>query len=1327
MDLILWADAGMCEGMPCPLALLPAYTQHIARGMAVGDIRETVLQEATAVVGAVAGHVTSADSVQLLINKQTALEVWEGSNDNVTCVVRVPQTTRVDYCTLIAPPSTAAEAQLDFLLVVSAHAQACSLLSWDAHHRTFREVSAAAWPTSTPATLQTLARKLRHMRPGASVVASPLALAAHKLSKDERWLEPWPNPLCTMILLSVDRTAMHVVRILWRPSGPKLCVDVLDAGDIVGQHASSSCVAKSMCFIGHGDGKLRADAEGCFMLTVLLDASVPGEPALHLECCALDLLQKRLLPGPWKVRNVHPTSSLVLPGTSAGTVLLVDSRRLTEYPPPPDGTPNAVDLHLKASPTTNTCLGQRLLIGDATGSLTIIDLRIPLWQVIKLQYNSATPMPPSSVLCFFGEHHMGSLQWLFAGSYSGNSQLWRRYSNSEPVACDTTSSACGKLQVVSSKGIDLFSQYNASSSAATTRANSEGEYQMWDPAFIDSLAPISDMMEIEDAGQHQLLMCCGNGVAGSVRVAQVSAALDPASTDGPVLPGQPQLLILKDSWHAEDHSYLLLSSLLQDRTDVMCIEADTCRLSAIGGLDCEHATLACGVTPRNWIVQVTTAGVNVLAPSPVFGRAATWTPGDALQELQPNNRNPKIELASVHESCVALSSMRIVAVLRVESVTGQVTVVNTAVRSNQVSALTLSHSNQHSVHPPNMLVLVAHWGDRSVSILDGSNLSELASVTLSSAPARSLLMMTSANVQRLIIGAADGLVVSYKCSRDSHGKYTLGESHTVTAGSAPVKLHAHSVQSQQSPQPESMANTLILVHSDRTVLLRVSKDTLQVLPVHNGRLLPALAAFNHPAMQNAVAWLTPDHQFTVGQLDTHTKMRWSTGWLGHTPNRLAYHSDSSCAAVLAVDNSGASFVEIVHVPSMQRVASVPMAQGHTALAMVVTPLSSTLAALQRLPPASKSYVLVSSRCVKQTADGNKQDVAYLSVYDLAVDKLNEQQEEYKLSLHGSCILPFICSSLIPFQLPEAESTDHPEADSPPRVVPPTQHAFLAGGPAGVRVFTLLLDEAGTGKAWSHAGNDTCTPAGQHVLPALTQRQEDAVVASNFLIADVLSARPIDEPAIAWDYHNDTALVLDIVNSSLVAGKLQSQEWAALSSLKFDAAMPPAVLVGDEHMLMEESCCLRLLRRDIAAERTLQEQRVPAAELATALAQGMPMPTAPQAAAPDATVATGGDPTIAQPTLQPELIPAFLHVASRQLMQNVTKFTRGVTHANNSSVQAASRHSSSCVYYATTAGQVGVVELLPELSGTVQDSAQKAHETSSADGQAVAWQLVELEG
>ena len=213
---------------------------------------------------------------------------------------------------------------------------------------------------------------------------------------------------------------------------------------------------------------------------------------------------------------------------------------------------------------------------------------------------------------------------------------------------------------------------------------------------------------------------------------------------------------------------------------------------------------------------------------------------------------------------------------------------------------------------------------------------------------RSLLVcqLGGGGARHLVVGTSTGEVLFWELHRTSApGELQALHGRWVRAGVAPVDLSllpAAPAPPHDAPAPRPQ----VLARSDQALLLGANLQSagLEAVRLHGGTGLAALCAFRpEDAPANGVAWAGPDGQLCVGQLQVPptaaaAELQWDHVLLGATPQALAYHAASGCAAVACVARDGSSSLRLVDVAAGAEVARLPLAHGHAALALCTAAL-----------------------------------------------------------------------------------------------------------------------------------------------------------------------------------------------------------------------------------------------------------------------------------------------------------------------------------------------------------------------------------------------------
>ncbi|KAK9810046.1 hypothetical protein WJX72_003937 [[Myrmecia] bisecta] len=150
-----------------------------------------------------------------------------------------------------------------------------------------------------------------------------------------------------------------------------------------------------------------------------------------------------------------------------------------------------------------------------------------------------------------------------------------------------------------------------------------------DAAFVDSLAPVQDAVVFHDppgSREGRLLMCCGLAPSGTLRLARLAVGLQPAVTDGPRIPGRPQMTAVGAPGHSEIDAYIAFSFEAGSSTSLLRVSGTHFQQVQLEGLVYDSATLLLAALPNDRLVQVTPQEVRIVADDAAGQLLASWQP-----------------------------------------------------------------------------------------------------------------------------------------------------------------------------------------------------------------------------------------------------------------------------------------------------------------------------------------------------------------------------------------------------------------------------------------------------------------------------------------------------------------------------------------------------------------------------------------------------------------------------------------------------------------------------------------------------------------------------
>eukprot|EP00002_Diphylleia_rotans_P040562 TRINITY_DN9649_c0_g1_i1.p1 TRINITY_DN9649_c0_g1~~TRINITY_DN9649_c0_g1_i1.p1 ORF type:complete len:1095 (+),score=207.57 TRINITY_DN9649_c0_g1_i1:90-3374(+) len=312
---------------------------------------------------------------------------------------------------------------------------------------------------------------------------------------------------------------------------------------------------------------------------------------MQVKTYELNAANKELKAGPYGPITVDITAHLIIPiPMPTGGYILVSEASLNYY---------KGDQQVSASINTvgfTTCYtiidptGERIIIGNSQGDVSVILVKIEDMRVVKLEIEGLGKVNPPSTMCYLDSG------FVYVGSLLGDSQLIRLH--------DTKDESDSYLEVVSK---------------------------------YESLGPIVDfaVVELEKGGQSQIITCSGSQETGALKVIQNGIGINElASVDLPSIQGVWSFELPKE----DSSSWYLLASFAE-QSYLLMMEDNQLQDGNISGFDFTVRTLYGGLVDFNQILQVTENAAQ-LVDSVTFEAVATWQePGQKLTLCSANQNH----------------------------------------------------------------------------------------------------------------------------------------------------------------------------------------------------------------------------------------------------------------------------------------------------------------------------------------------------------------------------------------------------------------------------------------------------------------------------------------------------------------------------------------------------------------------------------------------------------------------------------------------------------------------------------------------------------------
>ncbi|DBA73782.1 TPA: hypothetical protein ACH3X2_009751 [Trebouxia sp. C0005] len=870
---------------------------------------------------------------------------------------------------------------------------------------------------------------------------------------------------CLLCSASLYQGWVHVMAMTPHPN-PVSCNEVVTAlhsfcEEAADQFQGGDCRVQSMAF------ESTAVHQETIFLMCLVSFTGFNHSCKEIHCLDVNLsqpdpLKNGIKAGPWVLRNVDPTTTLVHPISSDDSnnkgVLAISSHSIHLLSAADANSHPVLTCRLAGLPTAIVHLkGSMWALADSMAGLHLLDLRQPC---SLLQLKPQIPLTVAHVLCCLpgSDADIGVGANLLLGSRTANSQLV-----SLPAALLNRPADWSASQLSADQP---HTSWQASASVTVQK-----------PAVIDSAAAIHAacvFQEPKGCGEWRMVMGCGVAPRGSLRLTHLAAKLSPTISDGPCMPGGPRLMALKADWRQEHHAYLAFSFPSEGTTSVLDIQGTHFQPIHLPGLDPNSPSLLLEALPGGWLIQVTPEEVRVLNNTGLIG---AWGSADTLS------------MAASCGSLIAAAHGSSVTVINIDAATGEPNATKTLHFSEQVSAVALLKM-PHAVaaEEPEHWLIVGLWTEDTVLLQRLSDDRHSCSLDCSDVgQPRSILAAEMHGTWFLFVGTSQGWVVYHAITWQA-GKMQLEGGCKVHAGVSGVQL---------SYLPShSSTSACLYVQSSKALLLRPAASSkasgnkaglVEAVRMHGGDGVMGGVGVHTLDLPNSLAWLSPKEELTFGDVDHTMQLRWFTLGLEDTPHCVACHTTSGHVAVLSTSPSGASWLRLVHATTLTQVAALQLGKGHTATAICCARLpTSSVTALHHLPgrpPAEKEFVVVASYISQPKASQNsnagparRPSQGLLSVFEVCTAGTAGQtaaaaNNRSQLRLHGTCRLQSLCYSLA-----TAPACDGATATSKARSSDSGLEVVVAGCEGEVHLYSLFIDD--TAQAGRQAVATACQALAQ---------------------------------------------------------------------------------------------------------------------------------------------------------------------------------------------------------------------------------------------------------
>ncbi|DBA79836.1 TPA: hypothetical protein ACH3X2_007673 [Trebouxia sp. C0005] len=543
----------------------------------------------------------------------------------------------------------------------------------------------------------------------------------------------------------------------------------------------------------------------------------------HLRTYEISLKDKEFVEGPFSQSNLDPGASMLIPvpGPQGGVVVIGES--VIAYVRKKRSADDQAVKSIQINATIIKAVGRvdpdgsRYLLGDTLGNLHMLVLSHDSQRVVGLKLEALGRISAPSTISYLDSGVV------FVGSLYGDSQLIR----------------------LQAEAVD-----------PAQPSNFVEVMDVW-----TNLGPIIDLavVDLERQGQGQVVTCSGKGPDSSLRIVRNGI--------GMIEQAAVELAGIKGIWNLQKSSsdkfdtYLVLAFVGETR--ILEINADDELDEAeIDGFDAEQQTLYCGNMVGDQMVQVTSAGVRLLAAQ-TGALHHEWLPPSGLQ----------INIASASPSQLLVA-------------TGQGNIAYLEVEGNklkhvahhklevEVACLDLTPLGEDEERAG--LAAIGTW-QQELLLFSLPHLHPLQSEELGEVIPRSVLFAQFEGVPYLLCALGDGHLFTFHIDAQTG---ELSERKKLSLGSKPITLKTF----------QSNGVEHVFAASDRPTVIYSSNKKLLYSNVNENEV-NVMTSFNSASFPDSLA-IAKESGLTIGSIDEIQKLHIRAVPMGEQARRLA-HQDSS--------------------------------------------------------------------------------------------------------------------------------------------------------------------------------------------------------------------------------------------------------------------------------------------------------------------------------------------------------------------------------------------------------------------------------------------------
>ncbi|KAH7280242.1 hypothetical protein KP509_37G057500 [Ceratopteris richardii] len=781
------------------------------------------------ITAACVGYITSAKSSQLVLCKQLTVEVWDLKDNNLRQAATIELSLPVIDCVVLQCPQVFTEllpgsnqkehpshngfGHLDSLLVVNNHGT-IMILRWDATAGKLTkcppsEISEDSWINLSMMITETNISKPFFMPSNVSIKRSyaqdMLGVSIVAVCSFENIIQlvcvSWEmrhqiDDSCTCSSSASKIKELSRITHNLKIHFLKVPNEIALISDVTPSQRTLSILG--LCFMGDNTSDCRSlnasalDFKGRPLLVILSASKGLCQNILSLDCFAADLNDKQLGYGPWKMRNLHPTTNLLIPWKYYDTpegeiiedrrganvplkigVLLVSSVAITLIKA--DGKRCSSMVSLKGIPACcDVCNNFRMVIADTCSTMYILDGGD--WSNIKMQIILFDyPLSvPQVVHCFnYGGISGSETVSIFVCGEGGDIHIFG-------LLGKTIAKAGQSSCTIESENFVTAETLWSSMVYDTFGGNNVGKKEkLQDHDFqLSGATPVHDSLLLCDddcSSNCQLLLACGNSPNGTLcRVTLAFQSVVDEVYDVQIH-SLPKILTFTLNMNHPNKVHIVLSYEVQDASELLEWTETGLASCFMEGFDADHQTLAIEMIHSKLIVQVTSKSVRLFEGEGLF--ISEWLPSTVFQgstDKRLSDKPSRISAAAMNSKGIALAAMRNLYTLDVD-VNGCFRVLGSRFHQYEVSTIgvcLLQESiprNDETCHFGGLdLVIVGEWVSNMACLLTWPDMKGIVRVDCGSLGSmRSIAIADVGGLQYLFLGSTAGdlyflnLIVQY--------------------------------------------------------------------------------------------------------------------------------------------------------------------------------------------------------------------------------------------------------------------------------------------------------------------------------------------------------------------------------------------------------------------------------------------------------------------------------------------------------------------------------------------------------------------------------------